>query len=275
MLGNCLYKKLQEKYQVKGLCFNTPSNNLVKIDISNPEAARNFISENNFDVIIHCAAIRSPDSCLNDPETAEKVNSVGSKNIAEAAGLIGAYLVYISTDYVFSGDNAPYCESDTPSPVNLYGKTKLDGEMYAQKVKKHLIVRIPALYRTDLNDHKSIITMLAGEFKKNKPLSLDCKTVRYYTYADDISTAVAFLIKQEQQDIIHLSAKEKTSKADFARKVGVQMGYPPEAVLDCQPAVTGDKRPLDSHLSTDIYDSLGGPEIRPFSEVIKNLPQQV
>lgn len=95
------------------------------------------------DLIIHPAAIRSPDICEEEPKRAWMVNALGTKHIAIACGILDTPLIYISTDYVFSGEKEePYTEFDEPNPINVYGRTKLEGEKFVKEFcKKHFIIR--------------------------------------------------------------------------------------------------------------------------------------
>ena len=97
-------------------------------------------------VIVHCAAERRPDVVENHPDTASQLNVDASGNLAKEAAAIGAFLIYISSDYVFDGTNPPYREEDIPNPLNLYGKTKLEGEKAVLENnlgKTHLFSQFP------------------------------------------------------------------------------------------------------------------------------------
>lgn len=81
------------------------------------------------DVVVHAAAWTAVDACEGDPDRALRVNALGTRNVAEAAGMVGAHLVYLSTDYVFDGtSDHPYVEWDEPHPLSVYGRSKLGGE---------------------------------------------------------------------------------------------------------------------------------------------------
>ena len=80
------------------------------------------------DVVVHAATLTDVDKCELNKELAWRVNVEGTKNIVEASKRLGAFLVYISTDYVFSGEKGCYVESDSPDPINYYGLTKLEAE---------------------------------------------------------------------------------------------------------------------------------------------------
>jgi dTDP-4-dehydrorhamnose reductase len=81
------------------------------------------------EVIVHAAAMTSVDGCEEDPRGAFLANALGTRNVAQAAARAGAILAYVSTDYVFDGEKGePYHEFDVPSPISVYGKSKLAGE---------------------------------------------------------------------------------------------------------------------------------------------------
>ena len=82
------------------------------------------------DVVVHAGAWTAVDACEGDPDRAFRVNALGTRHVAEAAGMVGAHLVYVSTDYVFDGTSArPYIEWDPPCPLSVYGRSKLGGEL--------------------------------------------------------------------------------------------------------------------------------------------------
>jgi len=100
-----------------------------QLDLSNFKNVRRFIEKNQFNIIINCAAYTSVDKAQIEKEQANLVNHLSVKNIAEVARDNYIKLIHISTDYVFDGSKlASYDETDNTSPLNVYGKTKLDGE---------------------------------------------------------------------------------------------------------------------------------------------------
>lgn len=271
LLGGCVLRRADAAWNALGTCHSRPGEGLVPLDIRDADAVMRLVREEGVTHVIHAAAIRSPDACLADPDLARAVNVDGSRHLAGAAQAAGAHFLYVSTDYVFPGVEPPYREDDPPDPVNLYGRTKLGGEGAAAAVDRHTVVRIPALYRIDLDDARSYVTELAAAFGRGETLRLDAETVRYYTLADDVADAMLFLLETDAAGVVHLSATERTTKAAFARAVARRLGYGPGVVEDGPRPAAGDERPHDSHLATDRYDALGGPPLRPFGDVLPDL----
>jgi S-adenosylmethionine synthetase len=103
------------------------------------EAVHHIIHDFQSHVVVHCAAERRPDVVESQPDAASQLNVAASGNLATEAAAVGAFLIYISSDYVFDGTNPPYTEEDTPNPLNLYGKTKLEGERRSWKITQELL----------------------------------------------------------------------------------------------------------------------------------------
>jgi dTDP-4-dehydrorhamnose reductase len=102
--------------------------NFVKLDIADKAHVDEEFQNIKPDVVVHAATLTDVDKCEMNKELAWRVNVDGTKNIVEASMGVGAFLVYISSDYVFSGEKGYYVESDSPDPINYYGLTKLEAE---------------------------------------------------------------------------------------------------------------------------------------------------
>ena len=99
------------------------------LDLSDPDAIRRVVREAKPDVIVNPAAYTAVDRAESEPELARQINGVAPGVLAEEAKRTGALLVHYSTDYVFDGTKStPYTEEDRPNPLNVYGRTKLEGE---------------------------------------------------------------------------------------------------------------------------------------------------
>ena len=123
-LGNEM--QLLEKVNPQHTYFNT---DVAELDITNQEAIEAFVSENDIDGIVNCAAYTAVDKAEENQELCHLLNAVAPGYLAEAVGKRGGWMIQISTDYVFDGTNhTPYVETDPVCPNSVYGSTKLDGE---------------------------------------------------------------------------------------------------------------------------------------------------
>ena len=137
-------------------------------DITDFKSTENFINKYLPDVVIHCAAYTAVDKAEDEPELCYKVNSEATKNIAEICKEINAKLLYISTDYVFDGTKDGFYEvDDETNPINVYGKSKLLGEIAVQKIlKKYFIVRISWVFGEHGNNFVKTMLRLGKDHKE-------------------------------------------------------------------------------------------------------------
>lgn len=170
------------------------------------------------DLVIHCAAMTDVDGAARDPMLAFKVNAFGTQNIALACQRCNAAMVYISTNEVFDGTKAaPYLETDAPSPINAYGKSKLAGEWYTQHLlQKFYIVRTTWLYGKGGGKFPDKVLDLA---RRQPSLSFVRDEIGSPTYVPDFTDALAQLIQTEQYGIYHLVNAGHCSRYDWVVEI--------------------------------------------------------
>lgn len=131
-----------------------------ELDVTDADAVAAAVE--GTDVVIHTAAMTNVDACEADPAAAELANDLGTRTVARAAHACGAKVVYLSTDYVFSGDAAPYDEDDPAAPLNVYGRTKLAGEHHLDP-ERDLVVRTSWLFGRGRNFVRTMLTVAETE----------------------------------------------------------------------------------------------------------------
>ncbi len=258
LLGRCFTRELKAYgHEVTIGGNNDLSNDAIKIDITDYANVCSVLDDGDFSHVINCAADRDPESCLHNPLRAYAINAVGVENLARACTAYDICLCHISTDYVFDDNNPPYREAAPTHPLNTYGRSKLAGELAAQTVAKHLVLRIPALYRTDITDPKNLVNKLYAELTAGNEIILDNVCSRFYTLADEIAHAGVLLLQTNRTGIVHLGAEERTTKAEFARIFARSKGFSESLIvnLDTIPATT-EQRPEDSQLNTELFKSI-------------------
>jgi dTDP-4-dehydrorhamnose reductase len=201
------------------------------------------------DLVIHPAAIRSPDICEEDKERAWKVNAIGTKNLAIACSLLDIPFIYISTDYVFSGDkDTPYTEFDNPNPINTYGKTKFYGEIFTKEFcKKHFIIRTSYVFGEYGNN---ALTQIYNSLKEVKEIRLSNFHFASCTYAKDLVRKVKELSYTYLYGTYHIVNKGIITRYDFACKVAEIAGFSKDRIIPLNPEnfTAPAKRPLYSVL---------------------------
>lgn len=199
----------------------------VALDITDKEAAVSTMIDIDPDVIIHCAAWTNVDGA-EDPEKkplVHKINAEGTANIATAAKVIGAKMVYISTDYVFDGQGErPWQPDDNNyAPLNYYGQTKLEGELaVSQILDKYFIVRIAWVF--GLNGNNFIKTMV-NVGKKHDTVRVVNDQIGTPTYCYDLARLLVDMVETEKYGYYHATNEGGyISWYDFTREIYRQAG---------------------------------------------------
>lgn len=214
-----LGKSIKDLYS-KDMNLNIKFTSKSEFDITNNEDVESFFNEHKFDYCINCAAYTNVEEAESNPQAAFKVNADAVKNLAAACKAKDVILIHISTDYVFDGEKqSPYTEEDIPNPINEYGKSKLAGERYIQKIKpKYFIIRTSWLYsRFGNNFLKSII----GKIQNQERLTITTSQKGTPTSCDDLSEFIVKLIKSKNSNfgIYHFSAQGETTWYDYALQI--------------------------------------------------------
>ena len=188
------------------------------MDITDYDQVEKKMVELMPDIIIHTAAYTNVDSAEDDPDTAFLVNGTGTENLAIMASKLKAKLVYISTDYVFSGEiNRPISESETPSPISVYGRSKLAGETYIRKnLEQFFIIRTSWVY--GLHGNNFVKTMLELSEKRNQIMVVDDQ-IGSPTYTLDLAKCILLLMVTEKYGIYHVSNEGSCSWYEFAKAI--------------------------------------------------------
>lgn len=192
------------------------------LDISETELIKDFIKKNKINVIINCAAYTLVDKAELEQEVADSINHLAVKNLGAISKDLDIALIHISTDYVFNGINyKPYLETDTPDPKNIYGKTKLDGELSLLDInpKNSIIIRTSWVYSSFGNNFAKTMFRLG---KEKESLGVIFDQVGTPTYARDLAKTILDIIPKinnENVEIYHYSHEGVASWYDFAKQI--------------------------------------------------------
>lgn len=187
------------------------------LDITDEDQVKGYFADNNFKLVINCAAYTAVDKAESDFETAQKVNARAPKLLAKYSKAVGAKFIHVSTDYVFAGDaHLPYQETDAVAPNGAYGKTKLEGEQNCQAENPEtVIIRTAWLYSTFGNNFVKTMLRLG---KERGELGVVFDQVGSPTNAADLAAAILKVAESEEfvPGIYHYSNEGVASWYDFA-----------------------------------------------------------
>ncbi len=226
------------------------------LDITDRLAVKKLLEEIRPNVVIHCAAWTAVD-LAEDADKQEKVRAInagGTQNIAEACREIDAKMVYISTDYVFDGQGTVPWEPDCKDykPLNVYGQTKLEGELAVSRIlQKYFIVRIAWVF--GLNGKNFIRTML-NVAKTHDSVHVVNDQIGTPTYTFDLSRLLVDMIETEKYGYYHATNEGGfISWYDFTREIYRQAGLSTEVipVSTAEYGISKAARPFNSRLSKE------------------------
>jgi dTDP-4-dehydrorhamnose reductase len=242
-----------------------------RLDVSDRDAVLAVVGSVNPDAIVHCAAMTAVDACESESDRAYLVKALGTRFVVEAARRARAYVVALSTDYVFDGTQVePYDEWDTPNPESVYGRSKLAGELEVDGAGA--VVRTSwVVGRYGANMAKTILRLAAGD----GPLRFVDDQRGCPTVAADLATMLRTFVVERLPGTWHVTNQGPVSWFEFAQEVLRAAGHDPGRV---EPIATKDldpprpaPRPANSVLDNRALRLTGRPLLPDFRESLPTL----
>lgn len=251
-LGDYLLRELAGESVVawSGSNRNAP---FVPVDLADPDAIATAFQAANPDVVIHAAAMARVDACHRDPEMAQRINGDATEQLCELGRK--ARMIYISTDLVFDGERAPYRESDLPSPLSMYGRTKVLGEKALQHHSRAVVARLSLLFgptsRPTFFSHVleslrggQTITLFNDEWRTPLGLSAGAHMLVVLARSDFVGT-------------MHLGGPERLSRFEMGQRLARHLRLS-DANLNARgrnAAGGAEPRPRDVSLDTSLWQT--------------------
>ncbi len=241
-----------------------------EIDIQKEEDTVFKIEKLRPDIMVHIAAYTDVDGCELNEEKAFAVNAEGTKHVALTASRCQAKMVYLSTDYVFDGNKRePYLESDSPHPLNVYGRSKWKGEQYVQElVKDPLIVRTQWLFG---RYGKNFVTSILRQAGEKRVLSIVNDQIGSPTYTVDLAKAISALIQFDASGIFHVANSDLCTWYTFGQAILKLSGIDKVRVIPISSKELGRPaiRPSYSVFNCQKLKKRTGLTLRSWSEALK------
>ncbi len=212
------------------------------------------------DCVINCAAYTDVDGAEDDRCSAFEVNAEGACNVARYCDRNSIFMAHISTDYVFDGESArPYHEGDAVNPINIYGRSKAEGEeAVRQSCEKSLIVRTQSLFGINgKNFVSAIMSRLEGD--KDGELRIVCDQWSCPTNTKHLALAVLNLIRVHAVGTVHAAASDSCSWYEFGKAIAeMTASGNPIVPVESSEYPRKARRPRNSALDTSLYNQLTG-----------------
>jgi dTDP-4-dehydrorhamnose reductase len=248
-----------------------------ELDVEQSGAIAARLAAQDFDVLLNAAGMTSPDACEVQPERAFLANAVAPQILAECCEAKGARMIHFSTDYVFSGAaHDPWCETDETAPVNVYGRTKREGELAVLRASPAaLVARVSWLFGPDKPSHPDSIIQRALQ---SEDLSAVVDKISVPTSHADICGWIEQLIHAhpDTYGVLHLCSSGSASWhswAEAALSIAARLGFPLKTTR-VQPVALASltqlkaQRPLLTQMSNAKLQGMLGHEIRNWHDAL-------
>jgi dTDP-4-dehydrorhamnose reductase len=240
-------------------------------DLTDGAAARAALEKAEPEVVVHCAAYTAVDKAESEPALARAVNEDGTRHIAEYCAAKNAWLIYISTDYVFDGLGTHARESDEPpAPLNVYGKTKLAGELAARALcGKCVVVRTSWVFGKHGNNFVKTMLRLGGERSEVRVVG---DQVGAPAYTVDLARLLCDMAARPVAGVYHAANAGACSWAAFAAEIFAQAGLACRVIPIPSSEYPRDaRRPMNSRLSPRALQEAGYAPLRPWEEALADM----
>ena len=221
-LGKSIHKSVTNNKQINEFVYVGRE----ELDLSSADNIISYFNQNNFDIIVNCAAHTAVDKAEEEAVLANQINHLAVAQLAQIAKMQQAKLIHISTDYVFDGEsNKPYTEADATNPINIYGKTKLAGEQALKEIMPTdaIIIRTSWVYSEYGNNFVKTMLRLG---KQRDELSVVGDQIGSPTYATDLANAILKIIQnkafkevEQETQVYHYSNAGEISWYEFAKEI--------------------------------------------------------
>ncbi len=237
------------------------------LDVTNYNRVQTTLSKLAPELIVHCAAYTKVDQAESEPGLSYLINGYGTENLAVTASDLGIPVLYVSSDYVFDGEQkTPYTTWDKTGPISVYGKSKLAGEKAIQRhLNKFYIVRTSWLYGPNGSNFVDTITRMASERKQLRVVSDQIGTP---TCTLTLSEVIADLVETRRWGIYHATDGGVTNWYEFAKEI--TRGKDVEVVpIETKEMPRPATRPKYSVLDKTTLISTIGRELTPWQDAFK------
>jgi len=224
------------------------------VDLTRNDDLRNVVKQVSPDVVVHSAAVTDVDLCERDPRIAILINATSTRILAEECAKLGFHLIYVSTDYVFDGENSDYRENDRTNPVNAYGLSKLAGETAVQAASSSFCVaRTSVVYGWGREFRPNFATVIYNELKAGRSVKVVNDQFASPTLNSQLARMLLEIAEKRVPGIIHLAGAVRLSRYELAQGIARTFHVQSELVvpISAQSSSWKAKRPRDSSLNVE------------------------
>lgn len=286
LLGQKLVEQLVQKEEFEVIASGKGASRLtgagfeyVSLEITDSDQVNQVIGKIRPEIILHCAAITNVDVCELNQEACYEVNVKATEYLVRAGEECKSHFIYVSTDFIFSGEAGPLDESAIPAPVNFYGQTKLEAERFVmQHSSKWAIARTVLVYgmANDLS-RSNIILWVKSSLESGKEIQVVDDQFRTPTLAEDLATGCILIAERSAEGIFHISGSDFLTPFQMAIMTAEFFGLDKSFIkrADSSTFTQPAKRPLKTGFVIEKARKELGFEPKTFREGIAILANQI
>lgn len=195
------------------------------LDFTKQEEVQNCFEKYHPEVVVHAGAMSKPDECEDNQELAFVTNVKSTEFLLKAAARQQSFFLFLSTDFIFSGDKGMYLEDDEPGPVNYYGQTKLDAEALVKEYQSPWsVVRTVLVYGKPVTGRENILSIVKKKLEKGEEYRVVNDQVRTPTYVEDLTSAILTIAEKKASGIFHISGADILTPFEMATRAAAYLG---------------------------------------------------
>jgi len=253
LLGSALVTKAREHEVFSFYNQHLPASGVpVRADLQDWDQLARILKNINPDAIVHAAALTDVDRCEREQNLASAVNYESTKVIAKCASELGAFLIFVSTDYVFDGEKGRYRENARPRPINFYGLTKLNGEHVVKELlSDYLIARTSVIFGSAPSSGKvNFALWVLNALKEGKPAKVTVDQFVSPTFNANLAEMIMECLERRLTGTMHLSGATRLSRFEFASELCTEWSLNPSVIepVEMSQMNWSAPRPRDSSL---------------------------
>jgi dTDP-4-dehydrorhamnose reductase len=238
--SNCLKHFTEQGWETVGSYYSFETDDTVFYDTLNPGHPYNFdVAEFAPEIIVHCGALTHVDYCETHEQESYEKTVQSTINLIKLAKECTARMVYISTDYVFDGNDGPYTEDAPVNPISVYARHKLEAEQLVLKqIPDSLVLRVTNVYGNELRG-KNFVARIIDQCKNHQKLTLKLPYDQYASPVNawDVARAMYLLLNNNKHGIYNIAGTDYLNRVELAMKV---LGYFPDAEYEMIPVSTAE-----------------------------------
>lgn len=254
--------------------FGTP----VELDILDQKVLHQAFDKIQPEAVVHSAALTDVDKCEMEKELAWKTNFEATANLARLCKKSSAFLVYVSTDYVFNGEKGMYAETDPPSPINYYGLSKLKGEESVQALDNYCVARGSIIYgSTHAIGKTNFALWLLEKLRKKEEVKIVTDQWNSPTLNVNMAEMITEALEKRKTGIFHMAGATRLSRLEFAQNLAKAFNLDAKYITPVQSKNMKwvAKRPRDSSLNVKKADQTLTYKPRKIPEALEEMKKEI